>query len=466
MSTDEGLFNQVDSFLLGRESPVDSRICIAGLNHRVAPIALRERFALPDERKREVLGVLRAVPEIREAVIVSTCNRVELIVAGEGAGMVSELREIFCSIAGDELPDYKEKCVDQALYHFHNREAVSHIFRVASGLDSLVLGEPQILGQVKDAYDLACQEGMAGSLLHRLFHRAFHVAKVVRSSTGIGQRAVSVCYAAKELAEQIFGDLSQASVMLIGAGDTGALAIKHFARAGVKRFFIANKRLARAVELADTCAGVPINLSAIAQYIGQCDIVIGAAQIEPGATTIVSEETVRASSKTRLGNPQFYIDLGVPRNFPTLAASLDDTYLYNIDDLDVILEANRASRVAESARAELLIEAEVERFNSWIERRELEHIVRALQLKLRSLEESEVRKTSKRLGRSLASLSAEELSQILEPALRDLVQSVLAKTLHNPLTKLRDCAGEDQAVVAVFRQLFSADSESADSELE
>lgn len=430
-----------DSTLLGE-------LVVTGLNHRSAPLELRERFALPDEQKREVLSQLRASPMVREAVVVSTCNRVELVVAGSGAPLQSLAEEVFSTVAGVSSKEFRG-----AMYHLSERDAVAHVFRVAAGLDSLVLGEPQILGQVKSAYELARQEGAAGSLLHRLFHRAFHIAKVVRTNTGIGQQAVSVCYAAKELAERIFGDLSEAAVMLVGAGETGALAAKHFARAGTKEFFVVNKSLPRACELAEAYQGIPLTFATMKGYLARADIVIGASQLPPGAPAVIDLGEASKAAKARLGRAQFYIDLGVPRNFAAEIGELADTFLYNVDDLEQVVRENRAGRVAEAARAEVLVEEEVDRFSRWLERREVESTIRNLQMYLRELEDAEVRRTMRRLTRP----TVEPLSrEAMEGALHDFAQSLLAKTLHRPLTSIRSESNDESSLLQAFRTLFSS----------
>lgn len=426
-------------------------LIVTGLNHRSASIDIRERFALPDEQKREVLSRLRKLPAVREAVVVSTCNRVELILASNEPGVQPLAEEVFANVSGVSSAQFRD-----SMYHLSDRAAIAHVFRVAAGLDSLVLGEPQILGQVKSAYELARQEGSAGSMLHRLFHRAFHVAKVVRTNTGIGQQAVSVCYAAKELAVRIFGELSESSVMLVGAGETGALAAKHFARAGVKEFFVVNKSLPRACELAETYGGVPLSFTTMRGYLARADILIGASQLPLGAEALVGIDEASRAARARLGKPQFYIDLGVPRNFDPLIGELPDTFLYNVDDLEHVVKENRAGRLAEASRAEVLVEEEVDRFSRWLQRREIESTIRDLQMYLREVEELEVKRTIRRLSRLQGECTD---SAELERALHDFAQSLLAKTLHRPLSSLRASAESEQGLFAAFQALFGPESD-------
>ncbi|MFN8388956.1 MAG: glutamyl-tRNA reductase [Bdellovibrionota bacterium] len=424
-------------------------IQVTGLNHRTAAVELREQLALQDGEQPKVLERLLAVPAVEEALVLSTCNRVEVVIAAKKEAACAELTDGL-SRALSDCSGVAAGAFRQHLYHHRARSAVSHVFRVASGLDSLVVGEPQVLGQLKAAYEQASAAGTAKEVLHRLFHRAFRAAKVVRSKTGIGHNAVSVCYAAKELAEQIFGDLSQAHVMLVGAGEMGALALKHFAAAGVKQFSVVNKTLARACELAEVYGGLPLQLSQLARHLPNADIIIGTSSLPTGSDPLVSLEDVSRSVQSRSGLPQFYLDLSVPRNFPAGIDSLPDAFLYNIDDLERVVQENMSSRLLEAKRAEGIIDQQVEQFWQWLKRRRVDDSIRELAARYRSFEESEIQKTLRRLQRlGLPAESAE-----LRIALEDLSQALLAKTLHQPVTSLRELVQSDPAALDLFRELF------------
>jgi len=422
---------------------------VTGLNHQTAKIDLRERFAVSGGDQDGVLAKVLSVDGIDEAVVINTCNRVELFVStnsnATSESVSSGLEQVLAGVSG-----VGRKLFSDRLYHFREKSAVTHLFRVASGLDSLVLGEPQVLGQLKDAYEFASKMGAARGVLHRLFHRAFSVAKTVRSHTAISRNAVSVCFAAKELAQQIFGDLSEASIMLLGAGETGALAVKHFAAAGAHRFVILNKTISRAGHLADRFSGVAGGLERIQEYLPQTDIIISAAALSIGDEPLITAPMVQQSLKQRGGRPQFFLDLAVPRNVAPTVEEIDDAFLYNIDDLESIVEQNINARLVEAARAEVIVTQEVDRFWSWFETLPAEAAIRELVGRCEDFRGQEIEKTLRRLERSGGINDGE----ILRAALEDLTQALVAKTLHSPLTALKRRAAEDPEILEVFRELF------------
>ncbi len=434
-------------------------IRLAGINHRSAPLELRERFAVLEEQQDSLLRQSLDRPEISEAVILSTCNRVEIVVSTPPDAdrafreSVDSLFEIHAGISRAKFSG--------SLYQFESDSAITHLFRVAAGLDSLVPGEPQVLGQLKRAYVSAKGQGATSALLNRLFHRAFGVAKAVRTNTKIGQNAVSVCYAAKELAEQIFGDLSQASVMLVGAGDTGALALKHFRSAGVKRFYVANKTLSRAGLLAETVGGAAIELSSIPTVLPQVDIIIGASGISQDAAPIIARAAVEQAIEARRGDPQFFIDLGVPRNFDSSIEDISDAFLYNVDDLQAVVERNLSSRESEFAAAELIVDEEVSRFLAWLKTRSADPSIREVQRQYAGYRDVEVARTLRRLKSSGFN---EEQCRELEAALKDMGTALVRKTLHQPITTLKHSlsdagALDEERAAARFRDYLLGSGE-------
>lgn len=425
------------------------QIALAGVNHRSASVALREQLALSGERQQGALQKVMSSLPVDEAVVLSTCNRVELVIAAKQSQLerlTPELDQVFAQISG-----VSRETLSPHLYQHSQRGAVTHLFRVASGLDSMVLGEPQILGQLKSAYRVAQEAGATKSVLNRLFHRAFRVAKVVRTRTKIGHHAVSVCFAAREVAQQIFGELGEASVMVFGAGEMGTLALKHFQAAGARQPYIVNKTLSRACELAEQCDGIPLTFQNAQSFLGKADIVIGACTLAPGDAPLVSRAQVESSLRARQGRPQFFVDLSVPRNFESSIDGLADVFLYNIDDLDTIVQRNLAGRELEVDRAQLFVDEEVERFCGWLAGRDVESSIRELASQVHHYSDIEVSKTFRRLRRASGGNVSDEQ---LQSALEDLAQGLLAKVLHQPLTALRELSQEEPAAVAQFRKLF------------
>ena len=434
-------------FTENSEHPI---IQVTGLNHKTASIAVRETFALSEAEQDSALKRIFESAPVNEALVISTCNRVEFVVS---AARHADAREVTAGLTGvmASFCSGRPQQMQEICYHHRERSAVSHVFRVASGLDSLVLGEPQVLGQLKDAYERAKTHGSAKQILHRLFHRAFSVAKAVRTQTAIGRSAVSVCYAAKELAEQIFGDLGSAKLMLIGAGEVGALALKHFSVAGVKEIYIVNKTLARACELAEQYGGVPLALSQLEAHLHQADIVIGASSLPGGGLSLIDAAAVERSLHARSHAPQFFLDLAVPRNFAPEINELSDAFLYNIDDLDQVVKANMSARQLEASQAEEIVDSEVSRFCDWLERKRVEESIRELSLRYKEYEEVEIQKTLRRLNR--LGLAADVEHQ-LRGALEDLAQALLAKTLHQPIASLKQMAPRDPSAIEAFREFF------------
>lgn len=435
-----------DPPLVRRAAAPLAGIALCGINHRSAEIDLREQLALGESLAGETLDRLLTSPTVREAVLINTCNRVELVSAIEDFDTFKDdVTRLFSELSGISRASFQRQ-----LYTLEGPQAVSHVFRVASGLDSLVVGEPQILGQVKSAFEFAHHRGTTSVLLNRLFSRAFGVAKAVRTRTAIGQNAVSVAFAARELARQIFGDLSEASVMLLGTGETGRLALKHFKSAGAKQIFVASRTLDRALEIANSCQGIPLAFEHVPQFIAQADVVIGASLLEANQTPLICADDVERSLLARPGKAQFFIDLGVPRNFDPKIDQLADAFLYNVDDLEQIVRQNLDSRAVEVVQAQSIVDDEVSKFCQWLEARSIDDAIRGVVEHSNIQRQQEIDKTMRRLRHS-----AELGEQELRSALEDLTKAVIAKTLHQPIQNLKAAGSADVPLLHSFLRLFS-----------
>ncbi|MDQ2694520.1 MAG: glutamyl-tRNA reductase, partial [Pseudomonadota bacterium] len=357
-----------------------------GINHKTAPVSVRERLAFTPERLTAALQDLLSQRCAREAAILSTCNRTELycgVETPDSGPLVQWLGE-YHAVRVKELQPY--------LYQHPDRLAVQHMLRVAAGLDSLVLGEPQILGQVKSAYQTASAAGTLGRLLNRLFQHTFAVAKQVRTDTRIGSSPVSVAFAAVSLARQIFADLSRQTALLIGAGETIELAARHLHEHRIGRLVVANRTVERAHQLAALFDGYAIALDEIPAHLVEADIVISSTA-SPGF--ILERPMVRTSLKQRKHRPVLMVDIAVPRDIDPAVAGLEDVYLYTVDDLEQIIAENLHSRRAAALQAEEIIEVQVDHFMAWMQSRDSVATVRALRLQAEALRD-EVREQARR----------------------------------------------------------------------
>jgi len=310
-----------------------------GMNHETAPVEVRECLARDLGNPEKVLTSLKEFPTVKESMFISTCNRVEvLFTTADLSKSREEVLALFSKLGG-----IAEESFSSSLYIHQNMEAVSHVFRVASSLDSMVLGEPQILGQIKEAYSKATREKRTGVILNRLLHKAFHVAKRVRTETGISDAAVSVSYAAVELAKKIFRDLSGKKALLIGAGEMAELAAKHLLSHGVSSISVANRTFERAVELAGVFRGTPVSFDEITAQLMEVDIVISSTASQ---TYVITQEKVKNSFRKRKNRPIFFIDIAVPRDVDPAVNDLPNVYVYDIDDLKGVVQLNMAQRDA------------------------------------------------------------------------------------------------------------------------
>ncbi len=407
-----------------------------GLNHRTAPLEVRERVVFAPEALPSALQALTTVAGVAEATIVSTCNRTEIYCdAPEEAG--GDIRAWLSGFHDLRAPD-----IDPYLFDLADHAAVRHLLRVSCGLDSLVLGEPQILGQIKTAYAAAREAGAIGSHLDRLFQHAFSVAKQVRTDTEIGANPVSVAYAAVSLARQIFADLDQACALLIGAGDTIELALRHLQAQGAGRIIVANRTAARAAALAATCNGHAVALSEIPQVLAQADILI-ASTASP--LPILGKGALEKALKQRKHRPMLLIDIAVPRDIEPEAGELDDVFLYTVDDLRTVIEENLASRREAASLAEDIIETQASRFMEWL--RSLDSVGA-----IRTYRERAEQTRDEVAARALAMARA---GRPVEEIVRFMGHNLVNKLLHDPTRRLRQAGQQgDEALLAAARELF------------
>jgi glutamyl-tRNA reductase len=408
---------------------------ILGLNHNTAPVEIREQVVFTGEAVDRALTAVTALEGVSEAVVLSTCNRTELYVEGSGAGL-SAVRDWLCEYQS------LEGAAADSLFSLDQEDAIRHLFRVACGLDSMVLGEPQILGQLKDAFRHAEVTGTVGSNLNRLFHHTFSVAKKVRTDTEIGSSPVSVAYAAVSLANQFFAGFSQHTALLIGAGVTIELVAKHLYSKEIGRLFVANRDLERAQKLAGQFDGFALPLSELEGTLPEADILISStASTEPVVTLAQMEEAVRA----RRRKPVFAVDIAVPRDIEAEIGELDDVYLYTIDDLDKVIMEGQSNREAAAIDANRILDDETRRYLSIERSKEVAPIITALRDHGDDLRSQVLEQARRRLAKGADS----------DEVLEFVTSALLKKLLHKPSVRLRQ-AGElsDKAFIDAASELF------------
>lgn len=398
-------------------------ILLVGVNHKTAPVEIRERLAFNDETCAEGLRRLVDGEVVREGLIVSTCNRVEILSATSrellefGAGQLTEFLD-----SSGRLP---AGFLDKHLYRHTNEDAVRHLFRVASSLDSMVVGEPQVLGQVRHAYSLAVEAGTAGRVLNRLVHHTFRVAKRVRTETGIAANAVSISYMAVELGKKIFDSLKGSTVMLIGAGEMAELSARHLVNAGVSSVVIANRSEDSARQLADEFGAISTSLDQLDQFLADADVII----CSTGAPNyILTEEQTRKALERRRNRPTCLIDISVPRNIDPAVGNIPNVFLFDIDDLESVISSNIREREREAERAELIVQSEVMQFQQTLRLMEIGPSIGALRENLQNVARSEMARQRKRLG---------PLTKEQEAAIESLLISTVNKISHPILNQMR-----------------------------
>jgi len=415
------------------------RFSITGLNHRSAPVEVRERLAFDERSLPGALRVLRQRPGVVEGMILSTCNRVEIAVSSEddaGERAIDEFLAETRQVSSDWVRPY--------LYTFVDRDAIQHLFRVAASLDSMIVGEPQILGQLKAAYALAKNEGAVNGFMDTLLTRAFNVAKRVRSETDIGANAVSVSYAAVELAREIFGSLKDKKVLIVGAGKMSESSARHLKRCGVSHMFVTNRTKERAEEMAEAYGARIVDYTTIRSFLPEVDIVLTSS----GAPHyIFTAQDIAKAIEKRRNRPVFLIDIAVPRNIDPAANGLDNVFLYDIDDLQRVVANNSAARLHEAEDAEQIISEEVERMLSRLKTRDVVPTIVSLQEQLESLRLGEIARVRGKLG---------PLTPDQEQALEALTRGIVNKIAHGPISELRRQASQPEGAqfITLVRKAF------------
>jgi len=419
------------------------QIVSIGMNHRTAPVELRECLARELGNVQRALDAMRESPAVREGFYLSTCNRVEALCTTEAPeeahGMILSLFSQFGGMDADALSG--------SLYTLEGMESVRHMFKVAASLDSMIVGEPQILGQVKEAYLQATQKRTSGVILNRLMHRAFHVAKRVRTETGVSDAAVSISYAAVELAKKIFHELTGRIALLIGAGEMAELAARHLIHQGAGEIRVANRTFDRAVQLAEAFRGTPVYFEEIDAQLLEADIVVTSTA---SADPVITYDQVKRSLRKRKNRPLFFIDIAVPRDVEPRVNDLGNVYVYDIDDLKSVVEINRAQRAEEAIKAERIVEEEVLRFERWLKTLGVVPTIVSLKQKVENIRLAEMR-------RSLSALDGLTPEQM--QAVEVLTASIAEKIIHDPILTLKrkaDRPSRDQ-VLDMARQLFDLD---------
>jgi len=412
-------------------------IVVVGLNHQTAPVAVREAFAFPKERLPEALARVREDAGLGEAMILSTCNRVE--VYGRSAeGATGAVAAFLARYHGCD-----PAALEPHIYRLEGEAAVRHAFRVAASLDSMVMGEPQILGQVKEAYEAAEKAGALGSVLNALRNRSVAAAKRARTETAIGRNAVSVSHVAVELARKIFGELHQRAVLLVGAGKMSEVAARQMVRDGARATVLGGRTFEKAEQLASALGGRAAPFEALRSELARADIVISGTG---AAGVVIHRDDVEAAQAARRGRPLFLIDIAVPRDVAEDAGKVPGVFLYDLDDVKQVAEANLRERKKEAAAAEGILEHEIREFLEW--RRSLEVVPLLVELRRRAdeIRKAEIEKARKRLG---------PLTPEQESALEAATAAIVNKLLHGPTVHLKQMAGNGQAEhVGFIRKLF------------
>jgi glutamyl-tRNA reductase len=416
----------------------DMKFQLIGVNHKSAPVEVRERLDIPDSRLSEALKRLAGYPGVDEGLILCTCNRVEVLAQTKNG--LADLRGFMRDYFSIDPTAY-----EPLLYEYRERAAVRHLFRVASSLDSMVLGEPQILGQVKEAYANARAMGTAHSQLDLLLTRAFAVAKRVRTETSIGASSVSIASVAVELAKKIFGSLAGKQVCLVGAGKMSELAARHLLAHGAESIFVASRTHDRAVQLADRFNGKAIFFEELYDHCDRADIVITATG-SPHA--IFRREHGEMFLSRRKNRPMFFIDIAVPRDVDPEMNKLDGIFVYDIDDLQQAASESIADRRKEAQRAEEIVETEVERFQTRLQTLEVVPTIVSFQDHIEAIRQAEIDRVRGRLGR----LSPEQ-----ELAIETLTRGIVNKIMHTPIRALKTAAKDSEAttLIDVFRRIFN-----------
>jgi len=417
-------------------------IILIGINHKTAPVELRECIAFSEDESASALQTLSRKPHIKELLLFSTCNRVEVLVVTENKREAIDSTKDYIA----EVNKIPRQAFEDSLYIHEGDEAVRHVFRVASSLDSMVVGEPQILGQVKDAYRLATETKVSGVILNRLLHRTFFVAKRIRTETGIGGHAVSISYAAVELGRKIFGSLERKNVLLVGAGEMAELAVEHLIRNKVGDIYVANRTFENGVELARRFNGQALRFEEIADCLKVVDIIISSTG---SPDFVITRDQVKGVIRIRRNRPIFFIDIAVPRDIDPQVNRLSNSYVYDIDDLQGVIDENIEDRQKEAIKGERIVDEAVIQFRDWSASLEVVPTIVALRNKLESIAETEIKKT----------LQSNKIPESGAQPIKKMADSLINKILHHPTVFLKrnSMTGDKSNHIDLVRKLFKLD---------
>ncbi|MCP3898752.1 MAG: glutamyl-tRNA reductase [Desulfobacteraceae bacterium] len=417
-------------------------IILIGANHKTASVELRECLAFSDDETIQALGKLKQKGNIREVFLFSTCNRTEVLFIPDGADNINTIKNFLAEFKSIALSKFED-----SLYIYKDDDAINHLFNVAASLDSMVIGEPQILGQVKAAFKTATANNSSGVILNRLLHKTFSIAKKVRKETGIGDNAVSISYAAVELAGKIFSDLSTKSVMLIGTGEMAELAVEHLLSNNVEKIIVANRTFENAVNLAEKFRGQAVKFEEMELMLQKVDIVISST----GATQyILTQSQIKDVMRTRKNRPLFFIDIALPRDIDPEVNNINNTYLYDIDDLQNIVDENIGKREKETVKAQRLIEEAVIKFQKWLKDLEVVPTIIAVKEKIEEITEIETEKT-------LSTMT--HLSKKDTEAIKRMTKAIASRVMHDPIRFLKEPGlhRENSFYLNAARQIFDLD---------
>ncbi|WP_055105569.1 glutamyl-tRNA reductase [Paenibacillus ihumii] len=420
-------------------------IVVVGLNYRTAPVEVRERFTFAERDLPQALQELKRTKSVLEGVIIATCNRTEIYVVVDRLHMcgyfIRSFMEQWFGIPRQEFT--------QHLYMYEDEQAIRHLFRVACGLDSMVLGETQILGQVRNAFLLSQSEKVTGTWFNMLFKQAITLSKRAHSETAIGESAVSVSYAAVELGKRVFGSFEGKKVLILGAGKMSELTAKHLSGGGAAEVLVANRTFGRAQELAAKFDGIPCSMQEAMQRLQDIDILISSTGADG---YVITSSQVQTSMKQRPDRPLFIIDIAVPRDIDPSIGELDNVFLYDIDDLEGIVESNMEMRRGEALKIDWMIEEEMGAFASWLQTLGVRPVIRALQEKSSSIHESTMESLFNKLP---------ELDERQRKVIRRLTKSIVNQMMHDPINRIKEMAGEERGAEALqmFTQIFALEEQ-------
>lgn len=414
------------------------KVLALGVNHKTANVEIREKLAFNGPKLEEGIFRLREIPEVKEAAVLSTCNRVELYMCVSNViSSADKIKDFLAEFHGVKRPDF-----EKSLFAHNGADAVRHVFRVASSLDSMVLGEPQILGQIKDAFDFALSKKTTGVLLNKLMKKAISTAKRVRTETRIAENAVSISFAAVELAKKIFTHLPGKSFMLLGAGEMAELAARHLVNNGVSDVMVVNRTYERGCALAQEFNGKPVKFEDFLHELVHADIII----CSTGAPTyVLQKEQMQKVMKERKNRPVFIIDISVPRNIDPEINKIDNTYLYDVDDLQEVVDSNIHGRKIEAEKAEKIIDEEVDKFIRWMSSLDSVPTIVALRQKAEEIKREEFEKFRGKFS---------DMDEAKMKAVEYLATAIVNKLIHPPTTALKEDTEDRDELIAMIKKLY------------